>query len=78
MIKMDEQLTPIEICGRMASCLNEMAEAKGVARCGLIYAMAQLIELMQDRLAEGQEGQLCTTEHTPSHSVMEPLKTENS
>ena len=69
---MDNNLTPIEICDKMASCLNEMAEAKGVARCGFIYAMAQLIELMRDRLAEGQEGQSCTTEHIPSPSETEP------
>ena len=74
---MDNNLTPIEICDKMASCLNEMAEAKGVARCGFIYAMAQLIELMKDQLQAGAPAndrgeQSCTTEHIPSPSETEP------
>ena len=78
---MEGNITPIEICNRMGACLDEMAEAKGIARCGLIYAMAQLIDCMQGLLKGEREAPEmpetlevdipCTTEPIPS-----PLETE--
>ena len=35
-----------EIVSRMNNCLNELADATGVQRCALIYAMAQLIGVL--------------------------------
>ena len=43
-----------EFLKRMHNCLEEMAEAKGVERCALIYAMAQLIDGVQKAVTDEQ------------------------
>ena len=43
-----------EFLKRMHNCLEEMAEAKGVERCALIYAMAQLIDGVQKAVMDEQ------------------------
>jgi hypothetical protein len=72
---MDTNTVSIELCRRMEACLNELAEAKGVARCGLVYAMAQLIDALKKQLQvdeKTQEDQSCMTEHIQSPSATEP------
>ena len=35
-----------EVVEKIVSCMNDLADAHGVARCGLMYAMAQLVDAL--------------------------------
>ena len=40
-----------EIASRMKNCLEQLSDARGVERCALIYAMAQLIDTMNETIS---------------------------
>ena len=40
---------------RMHKCLGEIADAKGVERCALVYAMAQLIDSLQTGVQQNEQ-----------------------
>ena len=44
-----------EVFDRIVSCMNELADAKGVSRCGLMYALAQLIETLQQGVTANEQ-----------------------
>ena len=45
-----------DLFNKIVSCMDELSDAKGVARCGLMYALSQLIDAYRktaiDRISE--------------------------
>lgn len=44
-----------EVINQIVSCMNDLADARGVARCGFMYAMAQLVETLNQGVNANEE-----------------------
>lgn len=38
-----------DLFNRIVSCMDELSDAKGISRCGLMYALAQLIDTYREK-----------------------------
>ena len=69
-------MTTEEYFGKILSCLDDLSDAKGVSRCGLVYVLAQyIIGLREEITRQNQkyetriselEGQLLSAEDEPA------------
>lgn len=51
----EQKFNAAVIFERMHKCLGEIADSKGVERCALIYALAQLIDAVQNGVKQNEE-----------------------